>query len=462
MRRMITGGIARGLSRKAPSAARRLAGLRRRCGLACAAALVLIAAPAAAASDPPAQASIPAGGPAGAPLTPSQIEPERVTLSVENMDVKDVLAMLSGSRPLNLVCGSEVAGRVSIDLHDVPFEEALRAVVAMAGFEVTRRGNIHFVRLDPNSDPREALVREARTYRLDYAQPDALLPTVQGSLSPLGKAIAYAPLRTLVVEDRPDVLDLLDELIAELDVPPRQVLIEAQIIQAELSDDLSFGIDWSLLFSHGEGSGTIDVQGFGSTAESGGEGLFISWGEGDFAAALQSLEGIEETRTLAAPRLLAIDGAEAQIIIGDQLGFSVVTVVDNTIIQSVEFLDTGAQLSITPTIAGDGFVLMKIHPELSNGRLEQGLPSRTTSEVTTQVLIKDGHTLLIGGLIREREEKTRSGIPLLVRLPLLGNLFGRTTRSQQKSELVTLITPHILEPGQDLAYRGTGLVKSGK
>ncbi|MBP6875856.1 MAG: hypothetical protein KBD56_07275 [Candidatus Eisenbacteria bacterium] len=393
---------------------------------------------------------------------PDQAEPSPetrlVSLSVENMEVRDVLSMLAGSRPLNLVCGDEVQGRVSIDLHDVPFEDALQAVVAMAGFEVTRRGDIHFVRRDPSGDPREALLRELRTYRLDYAQTEELLPTVQAHLSPLGEAIGYEPLRTLVVEDRPEVLDRLDGLIAALDVAPRQVLIEAQIIEVRLSDDMSVGIDWSLVFSEGAGSGTADGQGFGAPASSGAEGFFVSWEEGDFSAVLQSLEGVEETRTLSAPRLLATDGAEAEIIIGDQLGFNVVTVVDNTVMQSVEFLDTGAQLRITPTITGDGYVLMKLHPELSDGAIDKGLPSKNTSQVSTEVLVKDGHTLLIGGLIRERDEETRRGIPLLVRIPVLGALFGRTTRVRQTSELVTLITPHILQPGEDLAYRGKGLV----
>ncbi|MFH1142920.1 MAG: secretin N-terminal domain-containing protein [Candidatus Eisenbacteria bacterium] len=398
--------------------------------------------------------------PAGAPAEAGAgvPEPAPVTLAVQNMEIREVLALLSDSRPMNLVCGSEVEGRVSIDLHEVPFPEALRAVVGMAGFDVVRRGNIYFVQRDSNRDPREALLREARTFRLDYAQPDAILQALQPSLSPQGKAVAYPPLRTLVVEDRPDVLDRLAILVDALDIAPRQVLIEAQIIEARISDDLRFGIDWSLVFSAGAGSGAIDVAGFASPAEAGAQGLFVSWGEGDFTSVLESFEGIEDLRTLAAPRVLAIDGTEAEIIIGGQLGFSVLTTVDNTVIQSVEFLDTGAQLRITPTITGDGYVLMKIRPELSDGVIENGLPSKNTSQVTTQVLVKDGHTLMIGGLIREREETIRQGIPLLVRLPLLGHLFGRTTRSVQRSELITLITPRILEPGEDLTYRGTGLL----
>jgi len=417
-------------------------------------AALLVACPASALD----QAAGETGQTAGDPPVSSLDEREPVTLSVDDMEVRDVLAMLSGSRPLNLVCGEEVSGRVSIQLHEVPFESALRAVVAMAGFEITHRGDIYFIRRDGDRDPRDTLLREARTFRLDYASPDQILGVVQPSLSPLGHAVAYPPLRSLVIEDRPEILDRLGEVIRTLDAPPRQVLIEAQILEAQLSDDMRFGIDWSLVFSHGEGSGAIDVTGFASPA-GGTQGMFVSWAEGDFLANLESFEGIERVQTLAAPRLLAIDGAEAEIIIGGQLGFSVLTTVDNTVIQSVEFLDTGAQLRIRPTIAGDGFVLMKIHPELSDGAIEEGLPSKNTAQVSTEVLVRDGHTLLIGGLIREREEHTRKGIPLLVRLPLLGHLFGRTTTSTQRSELITLITTRIVEPGEDLTYQGIGLIQ---
>jgi type II secretory pathway component GspD/PulD (secretin) len=187
----------------------------------------------------------------------------------------------------------------------------------------------------------------------------------------------------------------------------------------------------------------------------------VGWAEGDFTSALQSLDGVVELNELAAPRLLAVDGADARIIIGDQLGFYVTTTVDNTILQSVQFLDTGTQLRITPTITGDGYVRMSIHPELSTGKLENGLPSKTTAEVITDVLVRDGQTLFIGGLIQESDMTTRSGIPILMRLPLLGGLFGSTTVSRRKSELIALLTPHIVARGDAVPYSGLGLVPEG-
>jgi type II secretory pathway component GspD/PulD (secretin) len=377
-----------------------------------------------------------------------------VTLSVQNLDIREVLGMLSTSRGLNVVYGADVRGAVSIDLREVPFDEALTATAAIAGCDVTRHGDIYFVRRMTGDDPGAALLRGMRTFRLNYADPAALQPVIEQLLSPIGKITPYPPLRTLVVEDRPEVLARVDEIVAALDIAPRQVLIEARIMEARLSKDMRFGIDWSLLFSHGfgpdKGSGALNVEGFAGKAGSGNQGVFLSWGEGDFAAAIENLEGVEELTTLAAPRLVATDGTEAEIVIGGQLGFYVVTTVENTVMQSVQFLDTGAQLRLTPKITGDGFVRMKIHPELSDGVIDKGLPSKTTAEVTTDVLVADGQTLFIGGLIRERDEAIRKGIPLLSRLPLIGALFGRTTHSTQRSELITLIKLRIIEPGESL------------
>jgi len=228
------------------------------------------------------------------------------------------------------------------------------------------------------------------------------------------------------------------------------VLIEARILEARIAKGYSYGIDWSMILDSGRGNAAMED--FASPTDSSHENLFVTWGKGDFSLAIEAMENVEGLNTLAAPRVLAIDGVEAEIIIGGELGFSVVSVIDNTVVQSVEFLDTGALLRITPTIASDGFIRMSIHPELSDGVIQEGLPSKTTAEVTTDVLIRDGDTLLIGGLIRERNETIRKGIPILKNIPLLGMLFGKKSKQVQKSELIALITPHILAPGETVAY----------
>lgn len=388
--------------------------------------------------------------PAGTAQAPERLAP--VTLSVQQLDVREILSLLAQSREINIVCESDVGGPITVELHEVPFEDALRAIVAMAGFEVVHKGNIYYVHSAGDSDPTISVGRSVRTFRLDYAQPEAIRSVVEEFLSPIGTVTAYTPLRSVVVEDLPHVLDRLADMVLLLDQAPRQVLIEAKILEVYLSKDASLGIDWTLLFSEDGGSGTVDVQGFANPAASGLEGVFMSWGKGDFTGALEALAGIDKLNTLASPRVMAVDGMTAGIQIGGQLGFTVRTIVDNTVIESVQFLDTGAQLTITPTITSDGYVQMEIHPELSDGVIQEGLPSKTTTQVTSNVLVRDGETVFIGGLIREREETIRRGIPLLMNIPLLGIFFGHNTIDVQKSEVVVLLTPHILDPGRPYPY----------
>jgi len=391
--------------------------------------------------------------PSGEPSAPAgdRGEAEPVTISVKNIEIKDLLEMFSRSRGLNIVCGEEVSGKVSLELHGVPFEKALQAAAAMVGCQAVKLDNIYYVNKIFGNE--ENTIRKVQAFRLDYAAPEEIEGVVRELLSETGKVTSYVPLRSVVVDDRPDVVERVETIVRNLDVPPRQVLIEARIMEARLSRDMHYGVDWSLLFSPGKGHGEIAVEGFTRPSDMSGEGLFMSWGKGDFVAAIEALEGVEELNTLAAPKLLAVDGTEAEIIIGGELGFRVVTTVENTIMQSVEFLQTGTQLKITPIIASDGNILMKVHPELSNGVIQEDLPSKTTAEVTTDVLIKDGHTLFIGGLIRERREDVLKGIPLLKRIPVLGALFGRTVHSREKTELVTLITPRIVQPTEQIDYR---------
>jgi type II secretory pathway component GspD/PulD (secretin) len=398
-----------------------------------------------------------AASPAGATnggSTPD--EPAPVTLSVQNLEITEVLSMLAGARGLNVVCEGEITGRVSLDLHEVPFDEALRAAVGMAGYEVIRRGNIYFVRR-ADGDHDSQVFSDFRTYRLDFAKPEDIKTVLDEMLSSNGKVVAYDALRSLVVQDRSDVLDKLGEVIETIDQPPRQVLIEAEIIGVILTNDMKFGVDWSLIHE-GTAFGQIDLQGFAQPATGGGQGFFGRWEKDEIISFLETMEGVEDLNTLAAPKVLAIDGADAEIIIGGQLGFSVVTTVENTVIQSVEFLDTGAQLRLTPTITSQGQVLMEIHPELSDGVIQNGLPSKSTTQVSSKVLIPDGQTLFIGGLIRQRDELVRKGVPFLVRLPVIGLLFGRTTHAVRREEIVVLITPHIVPAGAYVPYTGAGMI----
>ena len=149
---------------------------------------------------------------------------------------------------------------------------------------------------------------------------------------------------------------------------------------------------------------------------------------------------------MANPKVLALNKQKGQIIVGRRDGFLTTTVTETQAIQAVEFLETGTQLIFRPFIGNDGYIRMELHPEDSVGFVNaQGLPSEQTTEVTTNVLIRDGETILIGGLFREVTTDARKQVPLLGGLPVVGDLFRSRSDSTAREEIVILLTVHIVK-----------------
>jgi type IV pilus assembly protein PilQ len=216
-------------------------------------------------------------------------------------------------------------------------------------------------------------------------------------------------------------------------------------MSVRLNDDTSLGIDWNDTFSgFFNSSGTVLTNGFARPAAPAAKGFFFDVINSDFDLFLDALQSKTEVSFISSPRLLALDNKRANIIIGDKLGYFVTTATEATVLQSVEFLDTGTQLIITPHIIDDGSIIMDIHPEISDGSIIDGLPSKNTTEVTTSLMAPDGGTIFIGGLIRDRKEDIKERVPGLGAIPVIGALFGRTTNITVRNEIIVLITPHII------------------
>jgi len=167
---------------------------------------------------------------------------------------------------------------------------------------------------------------------------------------------------------------------------------------------------------------------------------------------LSALEGVTDTTVLANPKVLALNKQKGEVVVGKQIGYLTTTTTETTSTQSVQFLDTGTRLVFRPFVGDDGYIRMEVHPEDSDGGLQtaQNLPFKTTTEVTTNVMVKDGHTIVIGGLFRESSSSTRSQIPVLGNLPLAGPLFRQQADTTKRDELIILLTPHIVK--DDIAY----------
>ena len=241
------------------------------------------------------------------------------------------------------------------------------------------------------------------------------------------------------------------------------MIIEAKILEVELTDDMAFGVNWEQIM----GDVRIGTGGFSSAilpdvapvspVPATGTGIFgnVLTGAGtnhQFSAALDALQTKTHINTLSTPKIVALHGETAKVQVGGQQGYKVNTVSDGISQESIEFIDTGTILEITPYIDDDNNILLYVEPSINSARIEAGgIPVVKTTTVTTRLLVKNGETAFIGGLIEDSKTQTRNKVPVLGSIPLLGALFRRTSDTNGKSELVVLITPRILEDGTELA-----------
>jgi type II secretory pathway component GspD/PulD (secretin) len=161
---------------------------------------------------------------------------------------------------------------------------------------------------------------------------------------------------------------------------------------------------------------------------------------------VQALESVTNTTVLANPKVLSLDKQKGYVHVGRSDGYQTTTVSSTTSTQTVQFLDSGTTLAFRPFVGDDGYVRMEIHPEDSSGGLTSAnLPFKTTTEVTTNMMVQDGKTIVIGGLFRESSTTTRSQVPLLGNIPWLGILFRQQQDQTTRQEIIILLTPHVLK-----------------
>jgi len=399
----------------------------------------------------------------------------KLSIHIQNTELREVLNLLSEEGNLNILAGNSVQGKVSASLTGVDIDSALDAILKSTGYIARRDGKFIFV---GNSDEFNKLEESLdkismRVYRPNYVTAADLQKLIQpmlsekvgvvsistpaelGIASDLSKAggNTFAGSDVVVVRDYEGVLAAIDQMVAEVDIRPLQVHIEAMILSVQLKDKDRYGVNFQLLkekahlkLSIGAPETPLDALKFEQGA------LKFGFLDGTLGAFLDALETIGDTNVIATPRLMVLNKQRAEIQIGEQKGYVSTTVTETASTQAVQFLDVGALLRLRPFISTDGMIRMELHPELSDGsvKTESGftLPEKSVTQVTTNIMVRDGCTVVIGGLMRENLATTRSQIPLLGNLPWVGFLFRTSTESTERHEVLVLITPHIIyEPG---------------
>lgn len=301
-------------------------------------------------------------------------------------------------------------------------------------------------------------------FSLDYAKADSVKEKLEQMVSN-GKGSVKFDERTnkLVVETTPNKMKDVKKIVEAFDEKTREVVIDANIIKVTLSDKHSLGIDWHDILQWSSmrltGDSVLTTNLTGTTPST----LTVASIGGNYAAVISALKTFGRTDVLSRPRITVADKEEAVILIGSKEVYvtSEVTTTSGGTYHTtdhVEFVDVGVRLSVTPEINSEGYVRMKIKPEVSNTddtktvtltnpdeSTRAIIPYVTTSEAETTVLVKNNTTLILGGLMKDTITEYDEKIPFLGDMPVLGKLFSTKGKSKEKTELVILLTPHIIE-----------------
>ena len=233
--------------------------------------------------------------------------------------------------------------------------------------------------------------------------------------------------------------------------PPLQVQVEARLIElkagsGDTTKPSALGASWKVK-STKDASDYLQLSTTDTlTAAASSLGIYAQLLSGNVDVYLSALEKTIGYDLVASPWITALNHEEAEILIGSKYGYKTTLTTTTGTMQNIEFLEVGTKLKFTPHINDDGYIIMEISPSVSEGQIVNELPQENTTESKNKVLVKDGQSVVIGGLTKNYTSQVETGVPLLMQIPFLGALFRRTEIISEKREIMVIITPHIVTP----------------
>ncbi len=461
---------------------------------------------------------------AGSVLTPSIQDRERQIIDVldlKDMDILDVLKLISQKSGLNIVAAETVKGRVTVFLKNIEVLSALQIIIEAYGWVCVKDNDIFKVmtaaEYESKYDRKFGQETQTRIKQLQFAKATEVATILNEIKGKSGKIIADDKSGTVILVDGPQRLDDMEAVLEKIDVPietqifdlgyataeeisdkiseiltpslgtmkfdersnkvvitdtaqtlgkirqiikafderDQQVLIEAKIFQIVLNDEYKMGIDWEAIVSDYHKLDLVsDFDVLGSTEKKGK--LSIGTVAADnYTALIEALKTVGVTNILSSPRITAVNNKEAKILVGSTEPYVTTTTTTpssgpTTTAETVNFIDVGVKLFVTPTIHDDRFITMKIKPEVSSVTRNlttsnnNTIPVVETSEAETTVIVKDGVSIVIGGLIKEENIKSTRSIPVLGDIPVMGLIFRNISDKATKTEIVVFLTPRIV------------------
>ncbi len=391
------------------------------------------------------------------------IDPDRtrpMNLDVQGADIRGVLRSIAEFGQMNIIPDREIEGPITVSMNMVPWRRALDVVCQSAGLialdqdDVIRVATLTAWRQE--GIERETAARKneelqplmTRIFTARYAAAAELKEAIAFALSTRGSAQVDGRTNAVLVNDIETRLSEVERIITALDSETRQVEIVARLVDVDNTVSRQLGIDWSLENLHSSSqrvSGSVAVhEGLAQPSGIGRFGLVRGWGNLD--ATIEAMEQNNQAHIISNPKITTVNNRKARILVGKEVPLIVLDEAGNPV---TELKKVGITLEVTPYINNENRITMDLHPEvsdLSSQATVQGGIIFTTTLADTRVMVNNGETAVIGGLIRTNETKFREGIPILGSIPLIGNLFSHTEVRHENRELLIFVTPRVVEP----------------
>lgn len=415
----------------------------------------------------------------------------QTSLNFQDADVRDVLRLLAAKSNLNIIYGPDVTGPVTIHLDEVPFDQAFQTVLSLKGLVALHAGSniVRIVTSSALSTEQSQAATFTQVFRLNYANANDVktpIDAIRGAAGRKGVTSVDLKSNSLVITDTREGLQQVETLLPVLDRKPQQVDIEAKIVEVTLDNETDMGVSWAFARTatggntyggtnkgtdnsvvaagtgfrddptntsgyHVAGPGVGTVAGTGLASQLGtftqsafsfihDENAYI------LSAQISALMTKNKVKVLSTPHVVTLNNEPASINVVDQIPYQVSSVSQGTVSNSIQFVSPGVKLTVKPTVNADRRITLKVTPEVSNAGAAPFFgapPTIQTRSADTTVLLKDGETIAIGGLIKEQTQKVITGIPLLMSIPILGFLFRTTTDRKVRTELIVFLTPRI-------------------
>ncbi len=444
---------------------------------------------------------------------------DKISLDLKNVDIVELLRIISLKTGKTIVPSKEVAGRITVYLSNVAFNDVLDIILLTQGLALNRKGNVYYVMSEAEYrrifgrgyvDP-----RKIQTVKLTYAKPSVIFTALGQLKSDVGKIVVDESSGTIILIDIPEKLELLNKtikdldrpltttvydlnyikaadaktqlgaaitpgtgeviidersqkaiisdlpqkmqrmnmVVRELDEPSRQVYVEADIVELTLSDKFERGIDWEKVFSSAAMDGLTFAGYFPATLAAYQKISVGTLNINHYEGILNFLNTYGKTNIISQPRIAVVNNEEANVMVGVREAYITQTQsqATSTLVtsESVEFIDVGVKLKIVPRIGADGFITMKLKPEVSSVKetittdIGSRIPIVQTAQSETVVKIKDGSMIMIAGMTRVEDIDTVKGWPGLAKIPILGAFFSNRSHEKKRTEIIIFLTPHL-------------------